>query len=194
MLVAKRDLRVPPRTSTIGVWLLLASLTMLFASSMLAYVLIRFTGPSSPSLGTLAMPPALWLSTLLVVGGSATIHLAVRAVQRERQGALRRWLWITLGLAVAFVAVQAPALIALLGEHQAQKDLGVRLYGLVFVLVLLHAAHVAGGIVQLAIVAVQALRRRYDHEDYRPVRHAAMYWHFLDVVWLFMFATMFALG
>jgi cytochrome c oxidase subunit III len=64
-----------------------------------------------------------------------------------------------------------------------------RLYGMIFFFVLVHAAHVLGGMIYLAIVTHRALDGRYDHENYVGVKHAAMYWHFLDVVWLLMFGT-----
>jgi cytochrome c oxidase subunit 3 len=60
--------------------------------------------------------------------------------------------------------------------------------------VLLHAAHVVGGIILLALVARKAFRGGYDHEHHLGVHHAALYWHFLDIVWLVMFGTMLGLG
>ena len=60
----------------------------------------------------------------------------------------------------------------------------MHVYALVFTLVLIHALHVIGGIVQLLIVWSKARRHRFDHEHYAPVKHAMMYWHFLDGVWV----------
>jgi len=50
--------------------------------------------------------------------------------------------------------------------------------------------HVVGGLIYLMMVLLKAYAGRYDHERYTGVRHAAMYWHFLDIVWLVMFGTM----
>ena len=69
-----------------------------------------------------------------------------------------------------------------------------QLYKLLFILVLLHAAHVAGGVIYFAAVTRRALDGYNDHEYYTGVRNAAMYWHFLDVVWLCMFGTFLYLG
>ena len=63
-----------------------------------------------------------------------------------------------------------------------------------FVLVLLHALHVLGGMVVLIRVVVRGRNGVYDHEHYQPIRHTAMYWHFLDFVWLVMFFTFLATG
>lgn len=190
----KPGFHVPQRTSIIAMWLFLAALGILFLASMLGYAVFRVSGKLSPPLGTLNFPTLLWLSTALVLAASVAIHQALRAVRREQQAPLRRWIAITLLLASLFVLVQAPALISLLDTHATRGDTGHTLYGLIFFLVLLHALHVVGGVIALLLVARRAARHRYDHESHLGVRFAAMYWHFLDGVWLFMFGTMFIFG
>src|SRR5438045_2375908 len=110
MLDEKIHHRLPPNTATIGMWLFLAALTMLFGATLLAYAIIRTRGGSSPPLGTVHLPHLLWLSTALMLCGSVTIHRALAAVRRERQAQLRQFLVITCVLAVVFCIVQTPAL------------------------------------------------------------------------------------
>lgn len=184
----------PNRSQTIGMWLFLASLSMLFGASMLGYALIRLSSKAMPPGRFLELPWPLWISTTLVLAASFTIHRALRAIQHEQQAALRRNLVITVVLAVAFVAVQIPALLSMLMSHDALRDAGVHLYGLVFTLVLVHAAHVAGGVLALGLIIRKAFAGGYDHEHHIGVYHTALYWHFLDIVWLVMFGTMLALG
>lgn len=181
----------PPGTGTVGMFLFLSSLTMLFAAAMVGYAIIRLAGRRSPQAGTLHLPPILWLSTLLVICVSFTMGRTVAAVRRERAGAFRFWLNASLGLAVGFLVVQTPAMIGLLMAHAEYRRAGLFLYGLIFVLVLLHALHVLGGMIALVRVRWQAGRGVYDHEHYQPVRHTAMYWHFLDIIWILMFMTFF---
>jgi heme/copper-type cytochrome/quinol oxidase subunit 3 len=71
---------------------------------------------------------------------------------------------------------------------------GVFLYGLAFVLILVHALHVVGGIIGLVNTVRHGMHGDYDHENYYGIKHAAMYWHFLDGVWIVMFLGMFFLG
>ena len=176
---------IPRQTYTIGMWLFLAALTVGFAAVIIAYVFVRAISENRPAFGTLHLPWELWLSTALVLAGSATIQIAVQNVRRERLAAFRGWLIATGVLAILFCAVQTPAMVELMEQHRALK-----LYGMVFFLILVHALHVIGGIIYLAVVTANAFRGRYDHEAYTGPRHAALYWHFLDVVWLFMFATL----
>jgi len=211
MLTAKSDFRSSPQIGTVGMWLFLASLAMLFLATMVGYAVIRFAGAHSPELGTIHLPHTLWISTVLVLAASFTIHLASRAARAERQADMRKYLVVTLLLAVAFVVVQTPAMTSLVGQHLDNLRLAGatggfagdttstdatpnRLYGLVFILVLIHALHVIGGVVNLAWVTVRAGQGAYDHENYNGVKHAAMYWHFLDVVWIVMFGMLFIAG
>jgi heme/copper-type cytochrome/quinol oxidase subunit 3 len=179
----------PARMGTFGMWLFLAALGMLFAASMVAYIAIR-TGPQGAARGTIHLPPSLWLSTVLIILSSFTIHHAVHAIRLERHRPFRIYLLATLILAVGFVAVQTPALINLLKQHRVFEGMKAPLYGLIFFLVLLHALHVLGGIVGIVRVNIGAAQSRYDHEHCYGVRHAAMYWHFLDGVWLVMFLVL----
>lgn len=189
--VPARQHVVPPGTSTFGMILFLSALGMLFASSILGYLIIRFGG-NSPAFGSIHMPMALWLSTALLLASSYAIHRALQNVRRERQSQFRKALTATFLLAIAFLLVQIPGLTALLGSHSQQlstEEGRYYLYGLIFFLILIHALHVLGGIIPLGVITYKAHAGRYDHEHYIPVKMMAMYWHFLDGVWVVMFAV-----
>jgi cytochrome c oxidase subunit 3 len=176
---------LPPRARMIGMWLFLASLVMLFAAAMLGYVLVRLNSGSTRG-SSVHIPWPLALSTVFLILSSITIERAVRLLQREKIAAFRRQLIITLAITLAFVAIQTPSLIALLATHASSLERGVSIYGLVFVLILLHALHVIGGIVPLVVTIARARAGRYDHEHIVPVRSLALYWHFLGLVWIVM--------
>src|ERR1700761_3094244 len=190
----KSGFRPPPRASSIGMWLVLATLGMLFLSSLLLYVLMRlhvFGHHTSDE--TIEVPKAAWASTVVILLGSVTIHKAIGAIRFDKRDRCVKWLYITSAIAVLFLIVQAPTMWRILIEHRtlAQKLMDqqmpgqiapVPLYGLVFVLILLHALHVVGGVIALAVVTARARRGVYDHENYMGVQFAARYWHFLDIV------------
>ena len=196
---------VPARVQTVGMWLFLLGLALLFASGMLIYAILRYQMRQQFPVGSFREQMGDWklfASTVVVLAASFAIHVAVRAVRRERQAKFRRWLWITNVLALLFLIVQTPAMIQLLGRDVGagpdvlanSQPRDTRIWGLLFVFVLLHAAHVLGGLVYLATVTIKAYAGRYDHEHYVGVKHAALYWHFLDVVWLMMFGTFLLMG
>lgn len=190
----------PRKVGTFGMLLFLASLTMLFAATMIGYILLRLqltnatANREAVELGWLQLPAGLWLSTFVILASSVTLHLAGRSVALERQRPFRRWMVVTSVLAALFVLVQLPSLYTLIAEHRLLADQRIGLYGLVFFLIIVHAAHVLGGVGPLWVITAKAFRGKYDHENYVAVQHLAMYWHFLDIVWLVMFGTFLALG
>jgi heme/copper-type cytochrome/quinol oxidase subunit 3 len=182
-------------------WLVLATLSMLFISSMLLYTLMRLHVFGHTSDIPIEIPKAAWGSTVVILAGSVTIHRAIAAIRFDKRDQCVKWLYATSGIAILFLIVQTPTMWQILSEHRAiaQKLMAqqipgeiapVSLYGLVFVLILLHALHVIGGVIALAVVTARAKQGVYDHENYMGVQFAARYWHFLDIVWVCMF-TMF---
>jgi cytochrome c oxidase subunit III len=185
--------RVPTRAQTVGMWLFLAALTMLFGATLVGYFVVRIR--QGATIQALQLPRTLWLSTALMLAGSVTIHFALDAARRERQQELRRHLVMTCIFAGLFVIVQTPALMTLLRQHkQMAVTQHVFLYGLIFVLILVHALHVLGGLIGLGVTTAHAFQGQYDHENYVGVKSAAMYWHFLDGVWIIMYLGIFFAG
>lgn len=188
---------LPAKTYTIGMWLFLLTLTMLFLSGMVGYLVVRFLTPNAEDLQRTSMPWLLFVSTAFVVAGSVTVQWAVNAVRQEKQADLRKWLGVTLLLAALFTLVQIWPLWQLFQQHASNvTPSGVRrtLAGLIAFFILLHAAHVIGGVVYLIMVYIKAARGGYDHEHHVGVHHAALYWHFLDIIWIAMFGTMLLTG
>jgi cytochrome c oxidase subunit III len=186
--------RVPPGARTVGMWLFLAALTMLFGATMLGYFIIRSRAPSMGGAGVIRLPRELLLSTACMLLASFSVHHALLSVRRERQNELRRDMALTCVFVVLFLVFQTPAMIELLGQHRRLQAQGLHVYGLIFFLVLVHALHVLGGIVGLAMTTRAAFRGGYDHENYGGIRYTAMYWHFLDVVWIVMYLGIFLAG
>jgi cytochrome c oxidase subunit 3 len=179
---------------TVGMVLFLAALFMLFTSSLIGFVWIRYASPNSPPAGAIHLPNELWLSTVLVICVSVALALASRQLREGRQRSSRNSLTAALALAAGFLTVQAPALVKLLETHQNLRASGLHLYGLIFFLILLHAAHVVGGMVALAYVTFKAHRGGYDRGFKKnPISMTTLYWHFLDVVWIVMFGLLFVM-
>lgn len=175
-------------------WLFLAALFMLFTASLVSYVVIRITGSFSPESGTVHMPAILWGSTLAMLASSVTMHMALSRIKQNSLAGFKRMMSATLGLAVLFLAMQIPGLYLLLSDHYAGMENQIHIYGLLFVLVLLHAAHILGGLAPLAIATLKAQKNIYTQQDHNPIIYLTMYWHFLDGVWLVMFGVFLFMG
>jgi len=180
-----------PGAGTMGIALFLISLSMLFIGSLVAVVLVRASADQWPPANAPALPHLLWLSTALLLGCSAAIHSALAAIRRgDRQG-LERRLMGTAGLATLFLACQAVGWFQFYDAAVFESHL----YGFSFyVLTGLHAAHVIGGIVALVVVLVMTYRGSYSRAHHTGIRNTAIYWHFLDAVWLVLFGFLLAAG
>lgn len=185
----------PPGATSFGLKIFLLSLTMLFGGSIAAFLLIRsIANQRGLAYGSLHLPGSLWISTVLIILSSVTIQVGLSAVRRGRQSRFRTMILGTVLLTTGFLAVQAPSLARLLAIHEAARAQNVYLYGLVLLLIALHAAHVIGGLIPLGFVTVGALRGRYSAASHEPVTNCTIYWHFLDVVWLILFGVLWFTG
>lgn len=171
-----------------GAWLLLISLSVFFAATIILYaiyVVLRMTS-GEQTVARFDLPLNFVGTTVILIAISTCMHLAVEAVRREARVDLLRYLILSLILAVAFFVVQSFGMAWIVSRFADDQSPSRSLYGMTFVMAFLHALHVVGGLVGLCIVVARAWRRRYDHESYFAIRFCALYWHFLDIVWLLM--------
>jgi cytochrome c oxidase subunit III len=184
----KGDILVPG-AGTFGMAVLVISLTTLFAASMAAYLFIR---SRTPNWG-LAMPPVprtLWLSTAVILLASVAIQRAHGAVRRGHERRLRRNLAATFIIGVVFLLLQTFNWWEFYGAIR-HIDLSGAYLGMFFVLTGLHAAHVVGGLIPLGVVMSRAGRGRYSPNYHPGVRYLAIYWHFLDAIWVVLFGVLY---
>jgi len=176
-----------------GMLLLLASLGMLFAASILGYIILRLQAIGELD-ATPALPRELWISTLLLLISSGTMHLALVAVRANRRVIVSAALVASFLLGLAFLGSQWLAWKELLAQHESiwdqVADVPRYMIASFYVLTSLHAAHVVGGLVPMTFVTLRSLRGRYGPTHHAGVFYCGMYWHFLGVVWLILFATL----
>ena len=172
-----------------GMALFLASLTVLFAASLAGYLVVRARADAWPPPNAPSLPVGMWFSTILILASSVTIQGALSSVKRNRLGVVMGLLLVTTLIGVCFLVSQV-ANWAWLISITSQVQTGLYLFTF-YLLTGLHAAHVIGGLILLAVVTARAFRGRYSSSFHPGVTYATMYWHFLDVVWLVMFAAMF---
>lgn len=180
----------PPGTGALGLWVFLAALSMLFVASLFGYFYIRFSAAEWPPPGMPRLPHGLWVSTAVLVTCSATAHLALSAIRRDDSKRLVQMLTATFALGLLFLSLQVWNYLALAREDLTAKT---NLYGFTFYMMTgLHAAHVIGGLIPLAITLFRARSGRYTSFFHGGVKNVVLYWHFLDVVWIVVFACLLA--
>lgn len=167
-----------------GGLLFLASLLVFFLTGIVGFVLYASWRESS-FIESEELPLSFAWSTLLLIVVSGLLHWAVLNVRREHRRTSLLLLSAALLGSVAFLAVQGLAMWHVAGGYEA-AGLEAGLAGMMLVLALLHALHVIGGVAALVLVTLRLFSGQYDHERHWGISFAALYWHFLDVVWILM--------
>lgn len=178
-----------PGAAPMGLAVFLVSLGVLFAASLVAYLAVRLpAGASWVPEGVEGLPRTLWLSTGILLLSSLTMHHALSGVRAGDQAALRRGMALTTALGAAFLVCQALSWSALIASQVTGRE---TLFGWTFyLLTALHALHIVGGLIPLLVTTVRSRRGAYTAEAHTGVQLCAMYWHFLDAVWIVLFATL----
>jgi cytochrome c oxidase subunit 3 len=170
-----------------GMAIFLTSLSVLFLSSLVGYWIVRSRAATWGPEGGGSYPKGLWLSTLVIWGTSLTIDRGLRWLRKGDRARSLRFLRVTFWLGVAFLVLQLINWFQLQASGTTPRT---GLYGFTFYLFTgLHAAHVIGGLIPLWIVLRRMTGGAYDAIHHGPVLHSAMYWHFLDAVWVVLFVV-----
>jgi cytochrome c oxidase subunit III len=177
--------RVPPM-GTFGMTVLVISLSILFGASCVALLVTRSRASAWPPHGMPPLPSSLWISTVIILLASAAVQRARNAIRRGERERLKRFLRVTGVIGLLFLAVQTINWMEFYGAIRNIQFSGAYL-GMFYVLTGLHAAHVIGGLIPLAVVLRRARQGVYSQVYHPGVTNLAIYWHFLDVVWILLF-------
>ena len=184
---AHRSSRVDP--ATLGMLLFIISETMVFGAFFTAYFFIRVVdGNPWPAEGT-ELPKAIaGVNTAILLSSSITIHWALEAIRRGNRAAFKAAIASTLLLGATFLFIQLNEYVhvGFAPYDSAQASVFYGLTGL-------HGAHVAIGLLCLAMVTVRAFRGHFSPTAHRGVEVPAIYWHFVDVMWVIVFTTVYLL-
>lgn len=162
-------------------WVGIGSIVMMFAGLTSAYIVKR----EQPNWTSFEMPMIFWYSTGVMIVSSIVIQWALKSFKDREMPRYRVLMVTTLLLGLAFVLLQW------IGFRQIW-DSGVTLKGsgaaqFLYIIFGLHAAHVLGGVVALMLMFVRAFNRKYRSYNAVPVEIAATYWHFVDLLWVYLF-------
>jgi cytochrome c oxidase subunit 3 len=177
-------------TPLLGMLLFIASEVMFFGGLFAAYFNARAThaGEWHPPPGGHLDPVLAGVLTAILVSSSFTMQFGVWAIRRGAQRAMRMWTAITLGLGVLFLVGQLYD-YSVVGFGISDGIFGTTFYTLTG----FHGAHVFGGVVGLTILLARGLQGQFSAQNHVAVEAVSMYWHFVDVVWIALFTTIYIL-
>jgi cytochrome c oxidase subunit III len=186
--VANQSSRVD--SSTLGMLLFIASEIMLFGSFFTAYFFVRVVNdaPQWPPEGFHLPVYVAGVNTVILLTSSFTMHWALQAIKRGNRAGLKAGLVLTLALGLVFLLTQARE-YSRIGFAPHDEAFGSVFYGLTG----LHGAHVFVGLTILTFATIRAFRGHFTPEDHRGVEIPGIYWHFVDVMWIVVYTTVYIL-
>ena len=188
--------------SVLGMWIFIIQEVMFFGGLFAAYMIYRVWYPAAWSEGSAELDIVLGgINTVVLLASSLTMAFAVRAAQTGERKNTVRWLILTMVLGLVFLIIKffeykhkwdlnhiPGANFQFEGAHAPQVEIFLSLY---FALTGLHALHMVIGFGILSVIAWMAHKGRFSPEWYTPVEMSGLYWHFVDIVWIFLFPLLY---
>jgi cytochrome c oxidase subunit 3 len=173
----------------LGMLLFIISEIMLFGAFFTAYFFIRVVGEADwPARGE-ELPVAIaGVNTAILLSSSFTMHWALEGARNENRRAMKMGLLTTALLGLTFLVIQVNEYVHL-GFAPHDNAQGTIFYGLTG----LHGAHVFVGLTLLTFATVRAFRGHFTAKEHRGVEVPGIYWHFVDVMWIFVYSTLYLL-
>jgi cytochrome c oxidase subunit 3 len=200
-------------SATLGMWLFIAQEILFFGGIFVTYAIYRWINPVSFAAASHHLDIALGgFNTIVLIASSLTMALGVRAAQLGERKALVRFLALTILLGLVFLGVKAieyetkweqghvPGLSWKVWTEMEFHGKPVnpiaarQFFGLYFGMTGLHALHMIVGIAILLWMIRHAARGHWTPENYNFVEGVGLYWHFVDIVWIFLFPLLYLIG
>jgi cytochrome c oxidase subunit 3 len=184
---ANRSSRAEPQL--LGMLLFIISEIMIFGAFFTAYFFIRVAqGDTWPAPHTTLPVGVAGFNTAILVSSSFTIHWAEQSIKRGNRFGLKAGMLLTflLGCTFLFVQINEYANIGFAPQDAAQTTIFFSLTGL-------HGAHVFIGLLLLLFVTIRSFRGHYSPEEHRGVEVPGIYWHFVDIMWLVVYTTVYVI-
>jgi cytochrome c oxidase subunit III len=180
-------------TAKLGIWCFLATEVLLFGGLFTAYTVFRISAPEMFHTEYLKLNRLFGaVNTVVLICSSLTVALGIAAIRQGKQRMLKVCLILTLLLAAAFLGVK----YAEYSEHIAVGELpGTNnFFSLYYMMTGLHAIHVFAGMAALTAMLVMAYRGKFSAGCHNPVEITGLYWHFVDLVWIYLFPMLYLIG
>ncbi|MGD0012797.1 MAG: cytochrome c oxidase subunit 3 family protein [Terriglobia bacterium] len=200
------DLEQQHEASSLGMWVFLATEIMFFGGLFTAYIIFRNLYLPAFEAGSRLLDVRIGaFNTAVLLCSSLTMALAVRAAQLGKKGALITCLLLTLLLGLTFVGVKlafewrhdfAEGLVPGLnwtfdGPDPRHLELFFCFY---FFMTSVHALHMVIGVGVLTVLIIMAWRGKFSPQRYNTVEMSGLYWHFVDIIWIFLFPLLYLIG
>jgi cytochrome c oxidase subunit III len=198
------DLGQQREADTLGMWAFLATELMFFGAMFLGFTVYRIYYRADFAEASRHLN--LWLGTAntgVLLCSSLTVALAVHAASHDHRRDLVRFLLATMGLGVTFLCIKGTEyyleyreglMPGLNWQHNGANAPTIRLFmNFYFIMTAIHATHMLIGLGVFGVITFQAWRGKYSSAYFNPVEISGLYWHFVDLIWIFLFPLLYLL-
>jgi cytochrome c oxidase subunit 3 len=192
--------------SSLGMWVFLVTEIMFFGGLFMVYIVYRHLSPAGFQEASFELS-RVWgtTNTAVLICSSLTMALAVRAAQTSQsRGTQLTFLLITMAFGFVFLGIKGIEYYDKFVHHHVPgpyfhwdghyPKAAEQFYSLYFAMTGLHAIHMIIGIGIMTVISIMAWRRTFDAAYYTPIEVAGLYWHFVDIVWIFLFPLLYLIG
>src|SRR5688572_7202511 len=175
-----------------GMWLFLASEIMFFSGFIGAYIVLRMANPHLADIGQQSLSWQLAaVNTAVLIISSLTMVLAVHHISKGNRGKCEDMILVTAVLGTVFLVIKGFEYAAKFGHTPAITPNTSSFWSAYFLMTGFHGLHVLGGVVALVFLLFYV--KHYGPDRYAKVENVALYWHFVDLVWIFLFPIVYLL-
>ncbi len=188
-LIAKYD----KDTKTVfGFWVYLMTDCVLFASLFAVFAVLRHNTYGGPTAQNLFSLPYVMLETMALLTSSFTAGLALLSAQRKRLKHTLFWFGVTFTLGLTFLVLELAEFSRFVAQGDSWRRSGF--LSSYFTLVGTHGLHITIGLIWMIVMMVFILKRGLNDTTLKRIRMLSLFWHFLDVVWIFIFTIVYLFG
>ncbi|MCG7408614.1 cytochrome (ubi)quinol oxidase subunit III [Paenibacillus sp. ACRRX] len=180
------------RNKVLGFWLFLGGEAVLFGTLFATFLALRDQVGDGPTAAELFKLPMVAAATMILLVSSLTSVFAVQALHRKDVKAMLNWLIVTVILGFGFLALEIYEFVEYI--HEGHTFTTSAFSSAFYTLVGFHGAHVAFGVSWITILIVQIYKKGLNFVTAPKIYVSAIYWHFIDVVWVFIFTVVYLMG
>lgn len=177
---------------TLGFWVYLMTDCVLFATLFATFAVLRSATAGGPAGSDIFDLNFVLIETMILLTSSFTVGLAMLAAERGYRYQSLTWLVVTFALGATFLGMELWEFNHLIAEgHGWQQSAFLSSY---FVLVGTHGIHIAIGLLWMAVMIFRLIQRNFKETDVRRLSLLSLFWHFLDIIWIFIFSFVYLIG
>lgn len=180
------------RNKILGFWVFLGAETVLFGTLFSAFLSLRDSVAGGPSSQELFQLPMTFVMTMILLTSSLTSVFAVQAMHRHQAKSMLAWMAVTIALGLAFLILEIIEFVEY-NHHGLAFDTSA-FSSAFYTLVGFHGGHVLFGVGWIGLLILQMLKKGLTTVTAPKVYVSALYWHFIDVVWVFIFTVVYLMG